>query len=458
VLSRLPLRLRLTIAFAGVMALVLIAAAVFLRITLARELDAGIDQTLRTRAAAVAALVETGDGRLGEDVGGEPEESFAQVLGTGGEVRDATEAAGDRPLLDASQIRSTAGGTVIVESRDVADDDDRVRLLAQRVQTDAGPRVVVAGASLDDRDEALATLTWLLLIGAPVALLIASLAGYGLAAAALRPVEAMRARAALISGGEADARLPVPPARDEVRRLAETLNEMIARIESSRAREREFLADAAHELRTPLAILKVELELALAGEATAGDLRAAVTSAGEEVDRLAQLAEDLLVLARADRGRLPIRPAAFDAAAALEGVRERFARRAEQRERRIVAHAPPRLELVADRARVEQALGNLVDNALRHGDGTIMLEATEEGDRVVLSVADEGPGFPPAFLADAFERFTRADTARTGAGSGLGLAIVRTIAEAHSGTATVANRPSGGAVACLMLPRAAPVP
>jgi two-component system OmpR family sensor kinase len=160
--------------------------------------------------------------------------------------------------------------------------------------------VAVVGTSTEGRTESQADLAQLLLVGGPVALLLASLAAYGVAAAALRPVEAMRARAAEVSTAAPDQRLPVPPTHDEIARLGVTLNAMLGRLGEALAHERRFVADASHELRTPLAILKAELDLALSQERSPAELRAALSSASEETDRLTQLAEDLLTIAGAN--------------------------------------------------------------------------------------------------------------------------------------------------------------
>ena len=256
----------------------------------------------------------------------------------------------------------------------------------------------------------------------------------------------MRAEAAAISGSEPGRRLPSGRARDEIARLAGTLNEMLARLERAIERERSFVADASHELRTPLALLQAELELALRKPRTDAELEEAVRSATAETERLVRLAEDLLVLAQADDGRLPLRRGPVRADELLDAVREAFRPRADAAGRAIEAEADA-IVLDADRLRLEQALGNLVDNALRHGAGAIRLDAVEHDDRVELHVRDEGPGLPPDFLPHAFERFSRADAARTGGGAGLGLALASAIAEAHGGTAQAARRPRG----CLAL-------
>jgi two-component system, OmpR family, sensor kinase len=311
--------------------------------------------------------------------------------------------------------------------------------------------VVVVGASLEERVEALESLLQQLLLGGPLVLALASLLGYGLAAAALRPVESMRREAEAVSAAEPGRRLPLPPADDEIARLGATLNSMLGRLESAIARERRFVSDASHELRTPLATLRTELELALRRRRPAGELRAALRSAAEEAERLSDLAEDLLVLARSAGGGLPVRPERLAASELLAGVGERYARQAAAAGRPLETEADDRLEVDVDRRRAEQALGNLVENALRHGRGRVVLQARRRGGHVELHVRDDGPGFPPGFIDQAFDPFSRGDPARHGPGAGLGLAIVAAIARAHGGAAHVANL-AGGVDAWLEFP------
>ncbi|MBA2360058.1 MAG: HAMP domain-containing protein [Actinobacteria bacterium] len=441
-IASLPIRIRLTLAFAVAMALVLAATGLFVYLRLAAELDETLDNGLRSRAGDVAALVRRTDLGLREDGGTrlvEPDESFAQVLDRAGRVVDATPQLGERPLLAPAALARAKRRTITVDRAAAPGGDDPVRLLATPVVAQGRRLVVVVGASVEPRDEALAGLLGQLAIGGPVALVLASLLGYGLATSALRPIESMRRQASAISASEPGAKLSVPATRDEVARLGETLNDMLARLEAALARERSFVADASHELRTPLALLKTELELALRRPRPVEELERALRSAVVETDRLAQLAEDLLVLARADQGQLPLRRRPVRAADILGRVAERFAARAEQAKRELRVESADGLELVADALRLEQALGNLVENALRHGQGKIVLHAAEVDGRAELHVRDEGAGFPASFVPRAFERFSRADEARASGGTGLGLAIVDVIARAHGGEARAAN-------------------
>jgi two-component system OmpR family sensor kinase len=443
-----------TLVFVGVMALVLGATGVFVYLRFSSELDATINSGLRSRANDVASLVREADSGLREGrrnlVGSS--ESFAEVLSAGGRVSDSSPAVGRQVLLTPTELRRALRDPIFVDRGPLPGLEDESRLLAVPVTTGGREQVVVVGASTEARGESLTDLAQLLSLGGPIALLLASIAAYGVAAAALKPVEAMRSRAADISAAEPDQRLPVPPTRDEVARLGTTLNEMLERLGEALAHERAFVADASHELRTPLAILRTELELALAKGRSPEELRAALASAAEETERLTQLSEDLLTIAQTERGELPLRIARLDLVETLDGVERRFARRAQERGRRIEVAAPASLILTADRLRLDQAIGSMVDNALRYGGGTIDLVASDKGGSVEIRVRDQGGGFPEDFLGRAFERFSRASSSARDGGSGLGLAIVQTVARAHGGEAHAGNREGGGADVWLTLP------
>jgi heavy metal sensor kinase len=444
-LDRLPIRVRVTLAFAGVMAVVLAGIGLFLYVRLGDELDAAVEDNLRSRAADVIALVEQADSGLAEAPRSpltERGENLAQILDASGAVLDSTPSVRNAPLLPRADLARARRRTIHV---DVPVTEDGARLLATPVHAQGRRLVVVVGAPLDERNDAVANLGGLLLIGGPVALLLASAAGYAALTVALRPVERMRRRAAEIQEAVHGQQLPVPRAGDEIGRLGTTLNDMLARLETAAARERAFVSDASHELRTPLGILSMELDLALRGDRSVEELKAALRSAAEETDRLVQLAQDLLVIARSDSGHLPIRATTLDATEILESVRRRFLRRAETRDIVLDVAIADGTTLLGDRLRLEQAVGNLVDNALRHGGKRIELHATRNGHGVELHVSDDGPGFPADFIGRAFERFTRADVARSRGGTGLGLAIVAAIATSHGGSVGAVNRAEGGA-------------
>ncbi len=447
-LSRLSIRARLTAAFAAAMIMVLVLAGVFVYLRVASDLSSSIDDALQTRTNTLIALISK-DGppqlQSGRFAGGE--EAFTQVLAPNGRVVDSTLKRRVGTPLTRDEIAIAAGGQEVkVDSRDVQGVEGATRIVARPATSPNGSYVAVAGASLGDRDETLAGLVRAFLITGSLSLVLASGLGYLLAGRALRPVERMRRRAAGITLNRSGERLPLPAADDEIHRLGQTLNEMLDRIEASLDRERVFVADASHELRTPLAILRTELDLADRRQRSPEQLRETLRSAGEEVDRLSRLAEDLLVIARTDQGRLPIKREPVKLSDLLERVRARFSGRAAEVGREITVAAQPDVRADLDPMRVEQALGNLVDNALRHGEGEIHLEAATDDGQVVFEVSDEGTGLPRAYTPKAFERFTRADEGRTGGGSGLGLAIVQQVAEAHHGSVAVEDAPGGGAL------------
>jgi two-component system, OmpR family, sensor kinase len=436
-MSRFPIRVRLTLAFAIAMAIVLAATGGFIYWRVSSALNEAVNESLDNRLVDAERLARQGvSGPQYE------EEGFIEIGRPGQSL-----------IFSTAELREATSGGLEVERGRVQRVDGPQRVRAQVVTTEDGRRQIVAGTTLGDRNDALRQLLAQFVIVGPIALLLSSALGYSLAGAALRPVDKMRAEAAAISGEDPGRRLHPGKARDEITRLGETLNAMLARLERAIQRERSFVADASHELRTPLALMKAELDLALRKPRTGPELEEALRSARTETDRLVRLAEDLLVLAQADDGRLPLRHDDLRAADLLGTVQEAFQTRAEETGRRIEAQPANGVALTGDRLRLEQALGNLVDNALRHGSGNISLSAVDRDGQVELHVVDQGEGFPPDFLPRAFERFGRADNARTRGGAGLGLALAAAIAEAHRGSAHAANRDGGGADVWLSLPR-----
>ena len=426
-LNRLPLRLRLTLAFAGAAAVLLAGIGTFVLLRVQSGLDSELDHALRLRAAELA---ETKGGLPGIDAMIDAAGQPAQVLAADGRVLATERVRGGRPLLTPARLAVARRGELIFESR------ERTRLLARPA---AGNRVVVVAASERAREATLETLRGVLLIGLPIALLLASLAGYAVAAGALRPVERMRSRAERISAATSDARLPLPTAEDELRRLGETLNAMLARLAETAENEREFLSTASHELRTPLAILKAEIEFALHPDSTPDDWHNALISAGEETDRLARLAEDLLLLARGEQGEIAREVPDVPLGVLAERVLARLGTEG------VELAIPPELRVRVDPDGLDRALTNLVDNARRYGDAPILVSARADGEWVELHVADHGVGFAPEYLPRAFERFSRPPGAR-GGGAGLGLALVEAVAHAHGGTAGAENAAPGADV------------
>ena len=402
-MRNLSVRLRLTLAFAGAMAIVLAGLGLLLYALMDSSLDNAIDRNLRGRADDVAALLDHGAVGLPEG------QTLAQVLDQSASVINTTPEL-DAPLLTRADVARAQGGGSFFVDRPVPGDDELGRFFVTPLDRDGLRRVIVVGESLEAKGDALESLLTLLLVAGPLLLILSSLGAYALAGRALRPVSA------------------------------------------ALARERRFVSDASHELRTPLSALRTELELALRRPRSPEELEAALRSAAEETDRLSELAEDLLVLARAQDGQLPVRREDIAAADLLRSVDARYRGRASAAGRQLTVEVDDGLRLSADRLRLEQALSNLVENSLRHGCGVIAVAIEQRNEHVEFHVRDEGPGFDPAFLPQAFEPFSRADPARSSQGTGLGLAIVEVIARAHGGSAHAANV-DGGTDVWLVLPR-----
>jgi two-component system OmpR family sensor kinase len=450
----LPVRLRVTAVFALAMAVVLAGTGLFLYARLDSRLSAALDRDLRLRAQDLSELVRRPGSSLAATGARlvERGESYAQLVDARGRVLDATRPLGGSALLSSAQLTRAGAATTFANLGPIPGLDDPSRVLATQIDRGGAHLVLVVGATRQDNADTLAGLRNELFVVGPVALLLASIVGYFLAGLGLRPVESMRRRAAAISAERPGERLPVPATGDEIERLAKTLNEMLARLEAALARERDFVADAGHELRTPLSLLRAELELALRHADSPAELEEAVRLSIAEVDRLVQLAEALLLIARSDSGDFPLQLENLDTKALMTSVANRFAWRAQEAGRSIVVEAAAGLKVRGDRLRLEQALGNLVDNALRHGEGDVRLRAATVGGAVELHCVDSGPGFPSELLDSAFDRFSRSSHARAGGGSGLGLAIVQVVASAHDGVAFAANLAGGGADVWLALP------
>ena len=435
--------------FAAVMAVLLAGLIAFLYFHFRSDLDYNINQGLRSRAQDIAGLVRQQDAeqdRIGLGKLPTTEDNVVQVLDQSGRVLGASAGFFNPPLLHPQEIPSATAKAKLIQR------GKELRLYAMPLPNDR--KIIVTGVFLAERDAALDKLDHALAIGVPPALLLATLAAYLLAAAALRPVERMRSRAATISTDELSKRLPLPESDDEIRRLGVTLNEMLDRLEEGLEHERMFVANASHELRMPLAVLKAELEVSLRERGGERHLRAALDSAVEETDRIIKLAEDLLLLARAQDGTLPIESLELDLEELMSEFQARFEPVVEREGRPLIVEpiAIPRTMVVrGDRDRIAQAIWNLIDNTLRYGAGPITLSARPAGSAVEIHVTDRGAGFGE-FLPHAFDRFSRADWARRRGGVGLGLAIVRTIAQAHGGDAGACDLPGGGADVWVTLP------
>lgn len=449
-LRRLPIRWRIATASAVSTAIVLLIAGLIVYQRMSSELDASIDRSLRARAGDIGALVQQADTGLRDAAGAGPladtRTSAAQIVTPTGRVVDATPPF-TRTSLIGGALLARAGAGTIVTSIALAGDDRPMRLLATPIVAQDQELVIVVAASLEQRDSALTKLLSQLLLVVPFGLLLAGASGWVIATGALRPVDEIRRAADTISRAQLDQRIPRGPRRDELGDLTDTLNAMLDRLADAARREQRFIADAAHELRSPLATLRAELELSRRRRRDRRTLEQVLDSALSETERLCRLADDLLLLARVEQGALELQIEPVLVSELLEGVAQRFAAAAALHGRtvRVVETRFP-LVLRADRLRLEQAVGNLVDNALRHGAGAVTLSVGIEGASTAILVGDEGGGLPDGIAASAFRPFKRGPGVGAGTGSGLGLAIASEIARAHGGVITARRHPAGSAM------------
>jgi signal transduction histidine kinase len=445
---RLPLRVRLTIAYAVTAALVSALAAVIFANQVREALIGSVDAELAKSAAPIVEALAQSPPAAGSVGSREP---LIQVFDPGGSTVESSASLRGKDLLDTAQRRAVRGAS---QSFTVHLGDD-TRVVAVPVRRPDGTWLVVVGSSLSPEYGVIADVTGDLLLGAAAITALGAVGAWLLAGAALRPVERMRREVAMISERDPASSLSVPAMGDELTALATTMNELLNRLHAGLQRERRLVSDAAHELRSPLAILRTELELADRPGRSLDELGDAISSSTREVNRLVSLADDLLLLARTDEG-IPLdrRPGQ-----AVEPILRASSRTsaAAAREARIEVDVPPGLLAEIDAGRLRQAVDNLVSNALRHAPpgSEVRLAAREVRGMLVIEVSDRGPGFPPEFLPHAFERFRRADTGRTReqGGSGLGLAVVRAIALAHGGEAVASNREAGGALVRIVIPQ-----
>lgn len=459
-LSRLlpgALRARLAVLFAAAVAVVIAAGVGLLAFATDRQFDAAVDTGLDTRTVALRQALERGDVRVVR------EDPIAELVGPDGTLVETSPAAsvlesrGGRasgasflPAAVLAEVRAT--DATVSDSLELPR-QGRVRFTATPVSVPAAGSVLVVGTRMRELDEAETRLVLLFLAGAPFLIASLGLAGWVLAGAALRPVADLTRRAARLSAAELDQRLPQPPGADEVAVLARTLNGMLDRLESAVRREREFVDDAAHELRTPIAVLRGELELALRlGRDLPEDAAESLSAALGEAERLEHLAQDLLVLASAERG------ASARAAVDVTALARREAPRLAAAHPVDVQVSGPTAVVDGDERALGRLLANLVANAESAGAARVRVRtALVDDEHVQLVVGDDGRGFPPELVATATERFTRGDAARTrsSSGAGLGLAIVAAVVGDHGGALELGHDDElGGAAVVVRLPRA----
>ncbi|MCT9933343.1 HAMP domain-containing histidine kinase [Planotetraspora sp. A-T 1434] len=418
---RKSLRFRLTATASAVLALALATSAYVFVGVLGRALLSTIDDEVYRRGREVVALSDAG--RLSDPVV-TVDNTIVQVLDPAGRIVNATPNT-DRlvPLLPPREREAAvrAAAPRFVDGRPYALPGP----LCVRVLRADGGMTVIAARPFSEIGNALTTTAHVLIVGMPLLLALLAAASWLVIGRTLRPIALLRRGAAEISGTERSRRLPVPEARDEVHSLAATLNDMLARLEEADARQRALVSDAAHELRSPLASIRVQLEVALS-HPEGQDWRETAEGVLEDTLRLTRLAEDLLALARLDEGR-PARREPVDLAELAAQTAERYG---------LTPEIASPATVLGDPLDLGRVLTNLIDNAVRHAAATVTVGLRADAGTAELTVTDDGPGIPAEDRERVFDRFTRLDSARSrdDGGAGLGLAIVRTTVEAYGGT------------------------
>ena len=441
------IRVRLATAFTLAAALVFALGAWLFVMELSSGLLNLLDAQLKadlTQAGRLVGSPKTSAAKLAI-----PGQVNIQVFDAAGHLHGSWPDSSDVPLLTSAQLREARVSSLSVTVRL---EDETQRLVAEPWSHRGW--VVVAATSLATVDRALSDVEVGLVIAGLAVLVIAALGSYALGRAALSPVERLRREVAALFQRGRGAVVAVPRTNDEIAALAKTMNELLGRLDESLRRQRAFVADAGHELRTPFAVMQGELELASRPGRNPEEISAALGRASQEAGRLTRLANDLLVLARSDEEQLELRPEPVQLRALLIESCRSLAGSAEAAGVSCRVEADDELTALVDAGRLRQAVDNLLHNAVRFAPpgSEIVVRAAASGQNVLLDVTDSGPGFPVEFLPHVFERFSRPDSARAGGGAGLGLSIVQAIVVAHGGRASVRNGQQGGATVTLELP------
>ncbi|HLK42175.1 MAG TPA: HAMP domain-containing sensor histidine kinase [Thermoleophilia bacterium] len=459
---KLPIQVRLTAVYVFTAALLTAIGAILFQRSVHLGLTRHVDAQLKSRAIRVSRTVKRAGPSAVHTMTPVGANVLVEVIDPKGRFAVGSPELGGVTLLDTAQQAAAAHGSGGYQNVGAGPD---YRVYVQPATTADGVFLAVAATPLDTQNALTDTVTGYLFIAVVVVVVLGGVGAWLLAGAALRPVEQLRRQVAQLSGNDPSSPLYVPGTGDEIAALAESVNGLLARFSAGLARQRRFVADASHEVRTPLANLRTTLELATRRVRTAEELTEAVRYCEGEVIRLGQLVDDLLVLAAADE-KVPLSLLPDQRALPLLEAAAMAARpTADAKCVDVVVDADPGASAALNPGMIRQVLDNLLSNAVRHAPpgSRIVLTAQARPDSLLISVEDEGPGFPDGFAEQAFERFKRAEdealdpagegVAAEAGGTGLGLAVVRAIARAHGGDAEAGNGPSGGAVVSVRLPR-----
>ena len=436
-------RVRTTLGAVLVVGVVLLLASAAMVVLLRRSQIQDIKTTARFKAEAVSDLLATGSPTDVIRVG-DVEEEFVQVLEEGEVIAATPNVSGEPALVSIAPKES--------EEIDVPFEDDPFLVVATEIDTpEAAAYTILVGRTMETVIESTQIIVRLLLVGLPLLLLVVGAVTWKVVGRALAPVEAIRSEVESISGAELHRRVPESRSGDEIGRLATTMNQMLVRLDDAQSKQRRFVSDASHELRSPVATIRQHAEVALAHPTgtSAGELAQVVLA---ENLRLQRLVEDLLLLARMDEHSQDVRKESVDLD---DVVFQEVERIRSMTDKSIDARSVSAGRVTGDVKQLSRLVGNLLDNAIRHARSAVRISLKEEDDEVAFEVEDDGAGVPEGDRERVFERFIRLQEARDrdSGGSGLGLAIVAEVAVSHGGTARVFESSTGGACIEVRFPR-----
>lgn len=436
-----------------VVAIVLVGGAFAFVGLQGRQLEASLTSVAAQQAADVADQVSR-QGASVDLITGGGDQSLVQVINSAGVVVSASPSIDGEPPV--SRLTPGVGTSeVVITDRLPVGEGEKFVVVARTIASPDGVMVVLSAQSLESVQESTSVVTDLLVLGLPIILFVVALTSFWLAGRALAPVEAIRRRVATIDGAkDLAARVPVPGGNDEITRLADTMNSMLERLESSAHAQRRFVGDASHELRSPLAMIRAAHEIqSLYPHST--DWPSVSEEVLHELDRVDRLVADMLLLARADESGLRLQGGDVD----LDDLVHAEAARIRRTNSVAVMVTAPPVRVIGDEHHISRALRNLAENAARHARHQVALELKMVAGKAEITVTDDGPGIDPRHHEKVFRRFVRLDESRARAhgGTGLGLPIAREIAVAHGGELRLETW-SGGSRFVLSLPLCARPP
>ncbi len=458
-------RARLTLWYIVILGCTLVLFSAIVYYQMSRSLYKSVDHKILTISEIIASSIAPNsrsvfsdiEKKLAKQVGRQPSAKFIQLLDRSGNIGSKSLNLRNRRLpVSFEALKNASNGIITYETKEVFGEPLRIITYPVKQKGTDVRSIIQVATSLSEVRDTLKKLVLILVSVVPLALIIASIGGTFLANKVLKPIDEINRITKEITSKNLGLRVPQPSTHDELGQLVETINGMIERLENSFKQIQQFTADASHELKTPLTILKGEAELALRKERKPEEYRQYLESSLEEINRLSRLVQDLLILSKADMGRLTLHREPVDLVALADSCCDQCKFLGEEKEIQIVFRKSPNVWVVGDRYRLKQMFYNLIENAIKYSNvgKRVEIEVKRNGSYARVSVRDEGVGIAEGDLPFIFDRFYRVDKSRSreAGGTGLGLSICKWIAEAHGGRITVESVVDQGSCFTVWLP------